>query len=307
MIHTRSASKRRGSSAPSSSSTASCGTVRQQFVGDESVAGGVAVVHHVPHGQAVGAHLIAQRDEQASGLPGEAGGEGDVGLGEGRRTPVGGRVGGPSRRSVCRLWPRTPSYANMCSMKIEAAADATILHADLDSFYASVEQRDDPRLRNRPVIVGGGIVLAASYEAKRRGVYTPMLEHKARRLCPDLVVVPPRFEAYTEASKAVFDVFHDTTPIVEGLSIDEAFLDVSGLRRIAGRTDRHRPPAARPSARAASACRSPSAWPVRSSWPRWRAVSPSPTGCSWSSPTANSSSCTRCRSATLGRRSDHRA
>jgi DNA polymerase-4 len=113
-------------------------------------------------------------------------------------------------------------------------SNATILHADLDSFYASVEQRDDPRLRGRPVIVGGGIVLAASYEAKRRGVYTPMPEHKARRLCPDMVVVPPRFDAYTEASKAVFEVFHDTTPLVEGLSIDEAFLDVGGLWRIAG-------------------------------------------------------------------------
>jgi DNA polymerase-4 len=113
-------------------------------------------------------------------------------------------------------------------------SNATILHADLDSFYASVEQRDDPRLRVRPVIVGGGIVLAASYEAKRRGVYTPMPEHKARRLCPDMVVVPPRFDAYTEASKAVFEVFHDTTPLVEGLSIDEAFLDVGGLWRIAG-------------------------------------------------------------------------
>jgi DNA polymerase-4 len=112
--------------------------------------------------------------------------------------------------------------------------EATILHADLDSFYASVEQRDDPQLRNRPVIVGGGIVLAASYEAKRFGVYTPMPEFKARQMCPNLVVVPPRFEAYTEASKAVFEVFDDTTPIVEGLSIDEAFLDVSGLRRIAG-------------------------------------------------------------------------
>jgi DNA polymerase-4 len=118
--------------------------------------------------------------------------------------------------------------------RIVAGTGATILHADLDSFYASVEQRDDPRLRNRPVIVGGGIVLAASYEAKRRGVSTPMAEHMARRLCPDVVVVPPRFEAYTEASKAVFDVFHDVTPLVEGLSIDEAFLDVGGLWRIAG-------------------------------------------------------------------------
>ena len=123
----------------------------------------------------------------------------------------------------------------MCSMgRITPGTSATILHADLDSFYASVEQRDDPTLRNRPVIVGGGIVLAASYEAKRRGVYTPMPEHLARRLCPDLVVVPPRSAAYTEASKGVFEVFDDVTPIVEGLSIDEAFLDVSGLRRISG-------------------------------------------------------------------------
>jgi len=113
--------------------------------------------------------------------------------------------------------------------------EATILHADLDSFYASVEQRDHPALRGRPVVVGGGIVLAASYEAKRLGVYTPMPEHRARRLCPDLIVVPPRFDAYIEASRAVFEVFHDTTPLVEGMSIDEAFLDVAGLRRIAGR------------------------------------------------------------------------
>ena len=120
-------------------------------------------------------------------------------------------------------------------MSTSAAGErATILHADLDSFYASVEQRDDPALRGRPIIVGGGIVLAASYEAKRMGVYTPMLEHKARRLCPGLVSVPPRFSAYSEASKAVFDVFHDTTPLVEGMSIDEAFLDVGGLQRIAG-------------------------------------------------------------------------
>lgn len=117
---------------------------------------------------------------------------------------------------------------------IRTGTEATILHADLDSFYASVEQRDRPELRGRPVVVGGGIVLAASYEAKRLGVFTPMAEHRARRLCPDLVVVPPRFDAYTEASRAVFDVFHDTTPLVEGMSIDEAFLDVAGLRRIAG-------------------------------------------------------------------------
>jgi DNA polymerase-4 len=112
--------------------------------------------------------------------------------------------------------------------------DASILHADLDAFYASVEQRDDPRLRGRPVIVGGGVVLAASYEAKAYGVRTAMGGSQARRLCPWAVVVEPRMSAYSEASKAVFEVFRQTTPWVEGLSIDEAFLDVSGLRRVSG-------------------------------------------------------------------------
>jgi DNA polymerase IV len=113
-------------------------------------------------------------------------------------------------------------------------AEANILHADLDAFYASVEQRDDPALRGRPVIVGGGVVLAASYEAKARGVRTAMGGAQARRLCPDAIVVSPRMSAYSEASEAVFAVFRDTTPLVEGLSIDEAFLDVRGLRRISG-------------------------------------------------------------------------
>jgi DNA polymerase IV len=111
---------------------------------------------------------------------------------------------------------------------------ATILHADLDSFFASVEQRDEPRLRGRPVIVGGGVVLAASYEAKAFGVRTAMSERRARRLCPDAIVVRPRFSAYIEASKAVFEVFEDATPLVEGLSIDEAFLDVRGMERAFG-------------------------------------------------------------------------
>jgi DNA polymerase-4 len=111
---------------------------------------------------------------------------------------------------------------------------ATILHADLDSFYASVEQRDDPCLRGRPVIVGGGVVLAASYEAKAHGVRTAMGGTQARRLCPQAVVVPPRMQAYSEASRAVFKVFEDTAPLVEALSIDEAFLDVRGLEHISG-------------------------------------------------------------------------
>lgn len=114
------------------------------------------------------------------------------------------------------------------------ADQATILHADLDSFYASVEQRDDPALRGRPVLVGMGVVLAASYEAKACGVRTPMGLTQARQLCPRAIVVPPRMSAYSAASKAVFAVFRDTTPIVEGISIDEAFLEVGGLLKIRG-------------------------------------------------------------------------
>jgi DNA polymerase-4 len=111
---------------------------------------------------------------------------------------------------------------------------AAILHADLDAFYASVEQRDDPSLRGRPVIVGGGVVLAASYEAKACGVRTAMSGRQARLHCPEAIVVQPRFNAYVGASRAVFKIFETTTPVVEGLSIDEAFLDVSGLWRVSG-------------------------------------------------------------------------
>src|SRR5205814_2318527 len=114
------------------------------------------------------------------------------------------------------------------------SSEATILHADVDSFYASVEQRDDPRLRDRPVIVGAGVVLAASYEAKAYGVKTAMGGSQARRLCPSAAIVPPRMSAYSEASKAVFRVFERAAPVVEALSIDEAFLDVRGLERISG-------------------------------------------------------------------------
>ena len=112
--------------------------------------------------------------------------------------------------------------------------EPTILHADLDAFFAAVEQRDDPRLRGRPVIVGAWVVLAASYEAKARGVRTAMSVSRARRLCPGAIVVEPRMSSYTEASKAVYEVFEDISPRVEGLSIDEAFLDVRGVRRLSG-------------------------------------------------------------------------
>lgn len=119
-------------------------------------------------------------------------------------------------------------------MFVSHSGQASILHADLDSFYASVEQRDDPTLRGLPVIVGGGVVLAASYEAKAYGVRTAMGGGQARRLCPQVIVVPPRMRAYTEASRAVFEIFRDTTPLVEPLSVDEAFLDVGGLGRVSG-------------------------------------------------------------------------
>src|ERR1700704_4146823 len=112
--------------------------------------------------------------------------------------------------------------------------EGTTLPRALDAFYASVEQRDDPRLRGRPVIVGGGVVLAASYEAKAYGVRTAMGGRQARRLCPHAVVGSPRMSAYSTASDAVFEVFRNCTPIVEPLSVDEAFLDVSGLRRVSG-------------------------------------------------------------------------
>jgi DNA polymerase-4 len=111
---------------------------------------------------------------------------------------------------------------------------ASIIHADVDSFFASVEQRDDPRLRGRPVIVGPGVVMAASYEAKARGIHSAMGAAQARRLCPEAIVVRPRFEAYVAASRKLFEVFERTAPRVEGLSMEEAFLDVSGLERISG-------------------------------------------------------------------------
>jgi DNA polymerase IV len=114
------------------------------------------------------------------------------------------------------------------------SGEATILHADVDAFFAAVEQRDDPRLRGRPVIVGAWVVLAASYEAKGEGVRTAMGVGLARRLCPEAIVVEPRMSAYVEASRAVYQVFEDTTPQVEGLSIDEAFLEVRGVRRLLG-------------------------------------------------------------------------
>jgi DNA polymerase IV len=143
----------------------------------------------------------------------------------------------PAWRGFAHGWGVLAAQRRSCEhvfVPTPPRSTATILHADLDSFYASVEQRDDPSLRGRPVAVGGGVVLAASYEAKAAGVRTAMSSRAARRLCPNLIEVPPRFDAYTEASRRVFEIFRDTSPIVEPMSIDEAFLDVAGLWRIAG-------------------------------------------------------------------------
>src|SRR5579859_7185019 len=111
---------------------------------------------------------------------------------------------------------------------------ATILHADLDAFYASVEQLLDPSLRGRPIAVGGGVVLAASYEAKAFGVGAGMPAGRARRLCPGLVCVGGHFEEYQRLGDEVIAVLGDFTPWVERISIDEAFLDVAGSVHLFG-------------------------------------------------------------------------
>jgi len=119
-----------------------------------------------------------------------------------------------------------------------APQNQVILHVDMDAFFASVEQRDNPELRGKPIIVGGsgprGVAAAASYEARKFGVRSAMPTREALRRCPELIVVSGRYDAYKEASEKVFAIFNDFTPLVRGISIDEAFLDISGSLRLQG-------------------------------------------------------------------------
>src|SRR6187397_233661 len=133
--------------------------------------------------------------------------------------------------SLCSSARTSPNYHGRT---IGMATTSTILHADLDAFYASVEQLLDPSLRGKPIAVGGGVVLAASYEAKAFGVRGGMPGRQARELCPQLTFVSGHFKEYQRLGDAVINVVNDFTPLVERISIDEAFADVTGCTHLFG-------------------------------------------------------------------------
>ena len=175
-------------------------------------------------------------------------------------------------------------------------AASAILHADLDAFYASVEQLLNPALRGKPIAVGGGVVLAASYEARAFGVRSGMPGRRARELCPELIFTGGHFGEYQRLGDAAIDVLRDYTPDVERISIDEAFADVSGSTQLFGSPERDRATLCAPACAPNWVCRFQSAWRAPSIWPRSPRKWPSPMAWSSSIPTPNSCFCTICPS-----------
>ena len=180
------------------------------------------------------------------------------------------------------------------SKRRRMTAPRAILHVDMDAFYASVEQRDRPELRGQPLIVGGttnrGVVAAASYEVRKFGVRSAMPIREALRRCPHAICVTPRMSVYREVSHQVFAIFHEYTPVVEGLSLDEAFLDVTASLALKGDAVSIARGIKQTDSRGHAARAPRSASRPTSSWRRSPPTSRSPTGSPWSRPTT----CTRC-------------